>query len=49
MITKTLNLDQEYQDLFKDVREASEAKHEIDTNSPIINVNNLEAFYGSIR
>ena len=39
MITKTLNLDSAYQDLFDEVREKSNGE---------INVNNLEAFFGSI-
>ena len=40
MITKTLNLDEEYQALFDEVREKSNGA---------INVNNLDAFYGSIQ
>lgn len=40
MITKTLNLDDAYQDLFNEVREKSDGD---------INVSNLEAFFGSIR
>lgn len=39
MITKTLNLDSAYQELFDEVREKSNGA---------INVNNLEAFFGSI-
>ena len=39
MITKTLNLDNAYQDLFDEVRKKS---------NETINVNNLEAFFGSI-
>ena len=39
MITKTLNLDNAYQDLFDEVR---------DKSNGAINVNNLEAFFGSI-
>ena len=49
MITKTLNLDSAYQDLFDEVRAKSTAEHEANPESPIINVNNLEAFFGSIR
>lgn len=48
MITKTLNLDEAYQELFKDVREKSTAAHAEDPTKPIIDVNNLEAFYGNI-
>lgn len=39
MITKTLNLDEAYQELFDEVREKSNGQ---------INVSNLEAFFGSI-
>ena len=40
MITKTLNLDDAYQELFDEVREKSNGA---------IDVDNLDAFYGSIE
>ncbi len=49
MITKTLNLDNEYQELFNEVLDVSTAKHELDSDSPIINVDNIEAYFGSIQ
>jgi hypothetical protein len=40
MITKTLNLDSKYTDLFNEIR---------DKSNGTINVNNLESFFGSIQ
>jgi len=49
MITKTLNLDSAYQDLFAEILEKSTAAHAEDASKPIIDINNIESFFGSIE
>jgi len=49
MITKTLNLDSAYQDLFAEIKAVSTAKHAEDPSVRIIDVSNIEGFFGSIE
>ena len=49
MITKTLNLDSAYQDLFAEIKAVSTAKHAEDSSVRIIDISNIEAFFGSIE
>ena len=49
MITKTLNLDSAYQDLFTEIKAVSTAKHAEDPSVRIIDISNIESFFGSIE
>ena len=49
MITKTLNLDSAYQDLFAEILKKSTAAHAEDPSVRIIDISNIESFFGSIE
>ena len=49
MITKTLNLDSAYQDLFSEILKKSTAAHAEDPSVRIIDISNIESFFGSIE
>ena len=49
MITKTLNLDSKYEELFAEINAESVRQHDNDSSIDVLNINSIETFFSAIR